>query len=257
MLMVSAGYDWGYALVESIWGQPNGASQGILAATSLASVILPGVFGAAFAACCTLMDLECKVWVWTPVVLITTVITATFATMTFNCFGMGFDCLMQFALESAFAIVSTITGLRAGSFLYSELKKRIRAPQMLLCSVCAFIPLSVVFVLRDHLPLSVEIPAYFFSITVGATVAAYASKAREREGAIVAAGIGMLPIAIANLLNLSANILFGLAGYLEWRALVSAVALNAVATLAICLGASIARLLSPKTMHRIGHQERD
>jgi hypothetical protein len=66
MLIVLAGYDWGYRLVQKIWAQPDGHEQFAWAVVSLGIVILPGAFGLAYGACCSHVSGKSKHWTWIP-----------------------------------------------------------------------------------------------------------------------------------------------------------------------------------------------
>jgi hypothetical protein len=248
MAIVQSGYDCGYALVEKIWGQAEEIEQGLWAFMSLGVVVLPGAFGLAYGACCAHVGGTSKAWTRTPYILVTTI----FAGLTMLiCSGSqpdGSGCLWGILFESALSVICISMGVRLGRWAYSNLKTRVQAAKMFLWSLAGLLPFAIMNLVHGYMPLPGEIAGYFLSISAGSCIAAYLAKSKDRTAGIIAAIFAMLPIILANFLNLSSNILSCTLDSLEWRALASAVILNIVSLSAIGAGGAIAVVIRKKQL---------
>jgi hypothetical protein len=155
------------------------------------------------------------------------------------------DVLWEVLIGSAISVVSLNVGLRLGAWVYSSLKSRVRAARMFLWSLAALIPFAVCSVCCQ-MSGSTESLGYFFSILSGSCIAAYVAKSKDRTAGVIAALFAMLPIVLANFLNLVSTAFFWFLDSVDWQALASAAALNIVAVAAICAGGTIAFYLRKK-----------
>ena len=139
-------------------------------------------------------------------------------------------------------------GLRLGAWVFSNLKSRVRVVRMFLLSLVALLPFAI-FSFYCQMSVAAEIACYFLSILSGSCIAACVAKSKDKTVGVIAALFAMLPIVLANFLNLSSNAFSWFLDSAVWRALVSAVALNIVALAAICVGGTIAIYLRQRNRH--------
>ncbi len=236
-ITVHAGYNWGYGLIEQICGQPEGEVQGIWSLTSLGIVVLPGAFGLAFGAHRAHQNGTGKGWLISPFVLAAIIPSGSIALVWSE--PSLFDWFWAIAL-GAVSSCCLLAGLQIGKWVYSELKKRMKAPQMFLWTSLALLPFAIFNFVPGPSSLPVEVAVYFLSISVGAGIAAYVARSRNFSAAAIAGSFAMLPILLANFMNVASNVLSMAVDTLEWRALASAIAISSVTAAALCAGGALA-----------------
>lgn len=185
------------------------------------------MFGLAFGAC--KFGKSHKVWRWAPYLVLTATVAAIFA-------FSDSKALSDYFLPAVFAFLSMTIGLKVGSAIYSELRKRVKASRLFLWSAAALAPYAAISFFCKLGP-ELETMGYFLSLTAAVAIATVVTKARNRTAAILAGTIATLPILLANALN----VCWGLfdAGTSHWRSFCSASALSIVAALAVCSGAAV------------------
>jgi len=239
-MAVHLGYDWGYKLVDSLFGQPDGANQGICADFSLMFLIMPLFFGLAF-------GWTKKAWGGTQRWLSVGSFVMLGTLIGLDIWGNMFeDSLFAATLWIGAGLLFNAFGIWFGERTYSALRLRIRILPLVACAVFASVSMAAaVFVLADSANFLLELALYAGLIALAGGWAARFGKAHTRSAAVLIAATATLPIAIANLLNISANIIclildsLGIGPSLGWHALLSAAFITLAAVGASTIGGLI------------------
>jgi hypothetical protein len=238
---VSLGYDWGYYLVEKLFGKSQDAVQGLEAIYSLAFCIAPLFFGCAFG---------CLREAWSGSVRWNIAAVVSNIVCLFLMLGPP-QALDESNLEEfvwlAFAVPSVLGGLWIGRRIYSTLRTRVKIHPVLAGTSVGLMILAIAggWSTEAGHPWDLEMLIYGGIVTLVGASAAVCARARDKTAGVILAMIAVLPILLANLLNVSANIIclglnaFGWGPDLGWRALLSATLISTVALASCVLGGSL------------------
>jgi len=239
VLLVRGGYDWGYKLVDVMFGQQRAFNQGIVANFSLAHLVFPICLGILVAGRTRAKHSTRIFWI----LLVSLVGAALWDSLIDNdlFFRAGEIGLAAFVGVVAYFLTRwNRARLRVSSLNLPELWNL----QILGTLIASSTVLA--FTLTERL-FPVELLAYAGTIALVSyfSRSAVRSKRPEFENALLV----LSPVFVCNGLNLILNVLsmlfdsMGFGGDLGWRALLSAFLINCVAYLALYIG-----LRAPKSM---------
>ena len=235
VLLVRAGYDWGYKLVALLFQQTSALNQGIIANFSIAHVVFPVCVGILFAGRVRATHAFKLKWI-----LLLSIAGAAV-----------WDSLVDddLFLRAAEVLLAALCGVVAyGLTRWNRSRNRISnlsLPELwnvpILGTLLASSAICAVSSSDRLFPL--EICTY----AAGILLISYLCRSRERSiwADLESALLVLSPIFVCNALNLVGNILslgldvFGVGAELGWRALLSALIINLVAFAALVLGTKL------------------
>ncbi len=230
-MAVHVGYDWGYQLIAKLIGQAAEASQGVMAFTSLICSIIPMLFGL-FLGYFKAASSAKKSWT----IAGTSVVLLFLALLVYS--GNPPDFLIhpiRTVIQTVLGLGAFFAGLLGGQNVYRSLRERMSRPiRALLPAMVVYLPLAVASLLLN-LDFRLELALYCLLTMLGALLSVRLSGAKRWGSTLSIALVSILPIALANLLNICGNLLslsldaVGIGAGLGWRALLSAVLISAVA----------------------------
>jgi hypothetical protein len=215
------GFDWGYKLVERIFGQAAEENQSVTSFYALVFAVMPLVFGLVF-------GFFKSTWSGTRRWYAAYIIVALCYCINV-CLPDNLEHLFSSSRELLPAIPSFVfglIGLSTGVCIYSALRRRMRLLPIVLSGFAALVP--AFYVLQSPITLVGEIAVYSLPLIIGSACAAYFARARDRVGAMLMAMVALLPIILVNFGNVACNLIslcldnFQLGADLSWRALMSA-----------------------------------
>jgi hypothetical protein len=221
-MAVQLGFDWGYKLVERMFGQTAQADQAVTASYALVIAVIPCVFGLVFSFFKSALSGTRR---WHAAYIIATLSYSTVVCLPNNVHHL-FSSLEEL-LPVIFGLMAGLIGSSTGAWIYGALRKRMRLVPVVLSGLAALLPM-VLYVLLSPMTLVVGLAIYSISIIMGSACAAYFASPRDRVGAILMAMVALLPIILVNFGNVTCNLIsLGLdnlhVGFeLGWRALLSA-----------------------------------
>ncbi len=235
VLLVRAGYDWGYKLVALLFQQTSALNQGIIANFSIAHVVFPVCVGILFAGRVRATHAFKLKWI-----LLLSIAGAAV-----------WDSLVDddLFLRAAEVLLAAVCGLVAYALTrWNRSRNRIsnlNLPELWNVPILGtlFISSAICAVSSSDRLLPVEICSYAGCILL----ISYLCRSRERSlwADLESALLVLSPIFVCNALNLVGNILslgldgFGAGADLGWRALLSALTINLVAFAALVLGTKL------------------
>ena len=235
VLLVQAGYDFGFKVVEILFQQSRDCAQGVVAQFSLIHIVYPVMLGILFA---TRMRLRKALKIkWLLFLSVGSVIVYDSLLNSDIDFRVGAAVLTAVCALGSYAVAS----LNRFRFRISELQlpDLWNLPVLVSLLTCASI---CTYVSGERLRfIPVQILCYgtaFFLVTL-----LYKTKSNLGKANLQLSLLVLLPIIVCNALNIVLNIFslvldrFGLGADLSWRALVSAILINGVAFTGIALGA--------------------
>lgn len=239
VLLVRAGYDWGYKLVDVMFGQQRAFNQGIIANFSIAHLVFPVCLGILVAGRTRAKHSTRILWILLGSVLGAALWDSLIDNDLF--FRVGEIFLSAFSGVVAYFLTRwNRARMRVSSLNLPELWNL----QILGTLVASSTVLA--FTLTERL-FPIELLAYASTIALVSyfSRASIRSKRPEFENALLV----LSPVFVCNGLNLLFNLVsllfdsMGFGGDLGWRALLSAFLINCVAYLALYVG-----LRAPKSM---------
>jgi hypothetical protein len=240
---VHVGYDWGYHLIASLYGQAAEANQGVMAFTSLLCSIIPMLFGLFLGYFKAAAGAK-RGWILAGAAVVLLFLTL----VVFS--GSPPDFLihpLRTAGQTVCGLGAYLGGLIGGQSVYRSLSERMRRPIVaLLPAMAAFLPMAVACSLVA-VDFRLELAAYSFLSLAAAAVSVRLSGAKRWSSVLSIALISILPLVLANMLNLFGNLLslaldtVAMGAGLGWRALLSAVLISTVALGSALLGGIVGR----------------
>ncbi len=239
ILLVRGGYDWGYKLIDVMFGQARAFNQGIMANFSLAHAVFPICLGILVAGRVRGKHSTKLLWI----ILGSTVGAALWDSLLANdmFYRAGEIALAAFSGVVAYFMTRwNRARLRVSNLNLPDLWNLPILGVLVASSVC------MIFTSTERL-FSIELLVY--ALAIGSVSYLSRSSLRSKRPEFENALLVLSPIFVCNALNLLLNLLsivfdpVGMGADLGWRALLSAVLINCVAYLSLYIGLRI-----PKSM---------
>jgi len=231
---VDMSFDWGYQLVQKIAVQTTSSEQGWTAIYCLALAVMPLFFGIAF-------GWLYRAWLKSPKTALFSLVPFFGVVWAWACLVGGNQVLELVVCTSLFAAL----GLWSGHRVHAGLRRRVRVKPIIACGSLALLALfGASHVVQQDNPYSLfwELSIYACTLFSAGALSARFARAKDRMAAVLLALTTTAPIHLVNVLNLIGTLTclllhrFKICPDLGWQAVMSAVAINAVAVMATSAG---------------------
>ena len=251
-LAVNLGFDWGYKLVEQIFGQPDASNQGIGALLALPIVITPILCGLTFG-CVKQLCFGSRSWS----------VAGSAAALCFLLFGVAgpsFGVLDLLGPQrnivltvNCFILLFYYVGYVLSREVSKQLQLRLRLDKIAVISLCSLALISgAAHLTQTNLNWMTELTIYICLLATGAAQAARYTDARNRVGAVMIAILASSPLMLANLFNVLGTCIsffmdhYEMGLHLGWRAILSACLISIATIIASVVGGVVGFWLKPE-----------
>jgi hypothetical protein len=239
VLLVRGGYDWGYKIVEVMFGQQRAFNQGMLANFSVAHVVFPVCLGILIAGRVRGNHSTKLFWI-----LIVSMVGAA-----------AWDGLLNsdLFLRAGEVVLAAVSGV-AAYFVTRWNRARLRVsnlnlPDLWNLKILGTLIISSAIVTAAATERLFPIELFAYAGAIGTISYLSRSSMRYKRPEFENALLVLSPIFVCNALNVALNLLslafepLGLGADLGWRALLSAVLINCVSCLALYVGLRIPKCM--------------